>query len=549
MAASAGALGSFVNAAQGSIVSPALPVFNVRNFGAVGNGKTLDSDSINRAINACSAAGGGIVYVPPGIYLCGSVVLQSNVTFYLEAAATILGSTKLSDYSGDPNVHGDANSRHLIFARDAENVCLAGTGIIDGQGPSFWVPSDRKPLPPEDAWRDVAAYVHKALPRPSPLIEFYNCRNLRIEDVRIHNSPGWTLRPINCDNVFIRGVEIKNPITGSNTDGIDVTCCQNVFISDCTIDTGDDCICLKSESPAFYSTQPPRVTKNVIVTNCILTTCCNGFKFGTATRGGYENITFSNSVIYNDDATYPNRVISGLDIAIVDGGSIDGVVISNIRMQRVRTPIFIRRGNRRPAPDGNPGTVRGIQIDNIHAGGSILTSSITGLPGFPVEDVSISNVRIDTEEPGLADWTSREIPEEADKYPESRMFGRLPAHGFYVRHVDGLRLRNIDISATKTEARPVIVCDDVANLEIDGLRSTSTIGSLPTVKLIQTRRAMLRNCVAPPKTTTFLAVEGNQSERIVLMSSDLTDATKTHEVAGDVPSGQVVLGSNLPPTT
>jgi len=548
LAASAGALGSFVNAAQGSIVSPALPVFYVRNFGAAGDGKTLDSDNINRAINACSAAGGGIVYVSPGIYLCGSVILQSNVTFYLEAAATILGSTKLSDYSGDPNVHGDANSRHLIFARDADNVSLAGTGIIDGQGPSFWVPSDRKPLPPEDAWRDVAAYVHKALPRPSPLLEFYNCRNLRIEDIRIHNSPGWTLRPINCDNVFIRGVEIKNPITGSNTDGIDVTCCQNVFISDCTIDTGDDCICLKSESPAFYSTQPPRVTKNVIVTNCILTTCCNGFKFGTATRGGYENITFSNSVIYNDDVTYPNRVISGLDIAIVDGGSIDGVVISNIRMQRVRTPIFIRRGNRHSAPDGNPGTVRGIQIDNIHASGSILTSSITGLPGFPVEDVSISNVRIDTEEPGLAEWASREIPEEADKYPESRMFGRLPAHGFYVRHVDGLRLRNIDISATKTEARPVIVCDDVANLEIDGLRSTSTIGSLPTIKLIQTRRAMLRNCVAPPKTAIFLAVEGGQSERIVLMSSDLTDATRTHEIAADVPGGKVVLGANLPPT-
>ena len=311
-----------------------VPLFNIRDFGAVGDARTIDSAAINRAVDRCSAAGGGIVYVPAGTYLCGTIVLKSNVTLYLEAAATILGSSDINDYTiktrNSALKNHDENPTHLIFAQDAENVSVAGTGLIDGQGPAFWVPSDRKALAPEDAWRNAAAFVNKPLPRPSPLLEFYNCKNLRIEDIRIQNAPGWTLRPICCDKVFIRGIIIKNPVVGPNTDGIDVTCSRNVFISDCLIDTGDDCICLKSEDP--YQTGKFEISKNIVISNCVLTTCCNGFKFGTGTHGGFENITFTNSVIFNDDVSPAARVISGIEVAVVDGGYIDGVVISNIRM-------------------------------------------------------------------------------------------------------------------------------------------------------------------------------------------------------------------------
>ena len=329
-------------------------LYGARECGAVGDGKVLDAPAINKAVAACHDAGGGVVYVSPGTYLCGTVVLRSYVTLYLVAGATLLGSKKLSDYTLQPGppLKADANQRHLIFARDAENVGLAGPGRIDGQGPAFWAPSGRVVPPPEDSWRDVATYDWKPLERVSPLLEFYNCRNLRIEDVTIENAPGWTLRPIQCDGVFIRGITIRNPVIGPNTDGIDATCCRNVFISDCLIETGDDAICLKSESP--YGGEP-RVSKNITITNCVLTSCCNGLKFGTATHGGFENVVFSNSVIFNDDVDLKARVISGIGLEIVDGGWIEGVVISNIRMQRVRTPIFIRRGNRRPRPDGTPG--------------------------------------------------------------------------------------------------------------------------------------------------------------------------------------------------
>ena len=521
-----------------------LPLFNVKEHGATGNGEALDSGAINQAIAVCNEHGGGVVYVPPGIYRCGTVILKSNVTLYLEAGATILGSKTLSDYSlqAGPSARGDANQKHLIFARDAENIGLAGPGRIDGQGSAFWVPSGRVVPPPEESWRDVATYDWKPLDRPSPLLEFYNCHNLRIEDVRIENAAGWTLRPIQCERVLIRGIQIKNPVIGPNTDGIDPTCCQNVFISDCLIDTGDDAICLKSGSP--YGGEP-RVSKNITITNCVLTCCCNGLKFGTATRGGFENVTFTNSVIFNEAVDLKARVISGIALEMVDGGWLEGVVVSNIRMQRVRTPIFMRRGNRRPRPDGTPGTLRGVMIENIHATESILTSSVTGLPGFEVEDVTLSNIRVDSEEAGKAEWAARTVPEVERSYPEARMFGRLPAHGLYCRHVKGLRLRSLEFRAAAAEARPALVCDDVRDLEVTGLRSSAITGTQPMIRLLQTRQALVSACVVPSGTNVFLDVQGANTEQVAAANNQLIGVGKGAEAGPDVPAGAVVIGMNI----
>lgn len=523
---------------------PGARIFDVLNFGAAGDGKTLDTAFINRAIDACNAAGGGVVYLPPGTYLSGTVILKSNVTLYLEAGATLLGSRNLDDYSAQagPPANADAGQKHLIFARDAENVGLAGPGRIDGQGPSFWVPNGRVQPPPEDAWRDNIAHGWKALPRPSPMLEFYNCKYLRIEDVRIENSPGWTLRPINCDNVHIRGLNIKNPVYGSNTDGIDPTCCHNLFISDCLIDTGDDAICLKSENP--YGGEL-RVSQNITITNCVLTGCCNGLKFGTATRGGYENIVVSNCVIFNDDVPLPSRLECGIAIEMVDGGWIDGVLISNLRMKRVRTPIFIRRGNRRPGPGGNPGFLRGVMIENLHATGAILTSVMTGLPGFDIEDVTLSNIRVDSEEGGSADWVTREIPELPKAYPNARSFGRLPAYGVYCRHLTGVRLRNLEFKSAASEARPAIFCEDVKDLEIDGLRSLPIAGTQPVVKLVQTKKAIVQNGSAPAGTKAFLEVLGDKTEGIILTASNLVAARQAVQTGTEVPQGSVLVAGNI----
>lgn len=518
---------------------PNLRFFNVRDFGATGDGVTLDTASLNKTIDACHSAGGGIVYLPPGTYLSGTVVLKSNVTFYLEAGATLLGSKNISDYTPQIQKAGDgifqqdltdADAYHLVFARDAENIRLTGTGKIDGQGQAFWVPKEQA-----NDWRALH-------PRPSPMLEFYNCRNLRIEEIRLENSAGWTLRPIHCDNVFIQGISVKNPFYGPNTDGMDPTCCHNVVIANCIIDTGDDSICLKSENP--YG-EELRVSKNITITNCVLCTRCNGLKFGTATHGGFENVVFSNSVIFNEQTIPRLRTISGIAVEMVDGGWVKGVVISNIRMQRVRAPIFIRRANRAPRPDGTPGTLRGVMIENLYATDSLMTSSVAGLPGFNVEDVTLSNIRIDSNENGKADWVGRKIPEREKDYPESSGFGRLPAYGFYCRHVTGLRLRNVELRPGASEERPAIICDDVKDVEISGLRCEPIAGTQPILKLAQTRQALVRDCSAPPATKTFLEVQGGQTGPVVVMNNDLSGAENAINTGADVPQKAVMTSGNL----
>lgn len=474
-----------------------LPLFDPMQFGAKGDGRALDSKAINAAIDACARGGGGAVNLRPGIYRSGTVVLKSNVTLYLEAGSTLLGSADLHDYSEMPgSSRNGPNPRHLIFASDAEHVGLAGPGLIDGQGRNFWEPSGKEPLPPEDAWADVVAryWKPKESGRPNPMLEFVNCRFLRIEDVRIENSPGWTLRPVNCDNVTISRIAIKNPVFGPNTDGIDITCCQNVTVSNCSVDTGDDAICLKSETP--YGGEP-RLSKNIEVTNCHLTTCCNGFKVGTGSEGGFENISFSNSVIHNDAVEFRERVISGVALEVVDGGWIDGVVVSGIQMQRTRTPIFIRLGNRKRTHDYPQHGLRNVTLEDIQASGALLASSITGINGTEVRDVTLTKIRVDNELPSRPEWVGRSVPEKDNGYPEAKMFGMLPASGLYVRHVRNLRLNDVQFSAPAGEARPTVIFDDVIGARVYGLESTPVSGGMPVVQQIHSSDISISKSAAP----------------------------------------------------
>lgn len=513
-------------------------------YGAIGDGKTLDSNAINAAIDACHLAGGGVVYLRAGTYLSGTVILKSNVTLYLEAGATILGSTNIRDYTpqAGPDPAWDAGQNHLLFARNADNVSLLGSGKIDGQGKSFWVPSGRQAPSKKDLWKDVATYDWKPLERASPMMEFVDCRNFHLQGLRIENSAGWTMRFINCNKVFIQGIAVKNPIFGPNSDGMDISNSQNVFISNCLLETADDVICLKSENP--YGNSIP-LTKNIVITNCVLSSCCNGLKFGTMTKGGFENITFSNSVIFNDNVRLSERVIAGIALEMVDGGWIEGVNITGIRMQRVRTPIFIRRGNRTPRPDGTPGTLKGVMIDGVHATGAILTSSITGLPGFPIEDVTLSNIRIDSEEGGKEQWATLNVPEQGEKYPEARMFGRFPSFGFYCRHVHGLRMRDVVLGATTGEARPAIVCDDARQVEIAGLRSSKIAGQQPVIRLAQSRDVWIRDAQVPEGASNLVELKGNETNNVLLSGCDLRHTDKPITRSHDVPANAVTLSGNI----
>ena len=460
-------------------------VKSILEYGARPDGNSLNTKAIQRAIDEVFKAGGGTVNVPSGTFLTGRIELKSGVTLNLEAGSTLRGSTSLNDYnppSETPNYPG-TNPRHLVFAQDADDVGLTGSGRIDGQGPTFWEPSGRPPAAPGEEWTEVASHsmAVKKGGRPSPLVEFVNCRQLTVQGVRIENAPGWTMRAVFCDIVNIDGISIKNPTVGPNTDGIDINGCQNVRISNCTVDTGDDAVCIKSESA--YGSEP-RINKNIVVTGCSLTTCCNGFKLGTGSEGGFENITFSNSTVRNDEVPFGSRVISGVALEVVDGGWIDGVEVTDIRMERARTPIFIRLENRKRAGFHPQHGLRNVNIANVQATGALLASSITGLAGDEVRDVSLAHIHVESVMPGRPEWVGRAVPEKESAYPEARMFGMLPASGLYVRHVRNLYLDDVEFTAPQGEPRPTVIFDDVDGARVTGLKSTPVSGGLPVLEQV-----------------------------------------------------------------
>ncbi len=438
--------------------------FDPRSRGARGDGRSNDRRAIQDTIDECHRRGGGTVSLSPGTYLTGTIVLKSNVTLYLEAGTTLLGSTEMSDYVGQ---EGNEGAKHysLVFARGEDHIGIAGPGTINGQGQAFRTRSNREPPKPDQLWADVVTKDWKPLSRPSPMVDLVECNNTDIRDVTLMNSGGRTFRHIACKSVAIQGIKIRNPIYGPNVDGIDIACCQNVTISDCDIATADDAICLKSENPFGE----PSVTRNVTVSGCTVTGCCNGLKIGTETRSGFENIVFSNCIVSNGEVPPNQRIISGIAIEMVDGGWIDGVNVSGIQMQRARAAIFVRRGNRNPRPDGNAGPLKNVSISGVQATGSIVASSITGLPGLPVEEISLADVHVENLESGKSDWVTRPIPEQTEKYPEAKMFGRLPAYGLYCRHVNGIRLNNVSFTGTRDEKRPGLVFDDVTGSELVGV--------------------------------------------------------------------------------
>lgn len=515
-----------------------------QDFGAVADGKHLDSSAINKAIAHVSGSGGGTVYVRAGVYLCGTVVLKSRVTLYLEAGAVLLGSKEIADYTPQPgpSATGDAGQRHLIFSRDAEDVTIAGPGLIDGQGKSFWVPTHRAPLPPEEQWQDVATRDWTFKPRVSPMIELVGCTRLRLSQVRVENSSGWTMRLINCVNVVVDGINIKNPVYGINVDGIDVSNSSDVRISNCSIDTADDAICLKSENP-YGSTVP--ACRNITITNCTLTGCCNGLKFGTRTEGAFENIVFSNSVIHNAEVPLAERIISGIAVEMVDGGSVDGVVITGIRMQRTRTPIFLRLGDRSRHEGGSKSSLRHVMISDIFADGAVMTSSIMGVPGLPIEDVTLANVEVDTSEETKAEWRAREIPEVVAEYPEARMFGRLPAYGLYCRHVHGLVLRDLAFSSKLTQATSAIACSDVRDVEIRGLRVSPKRLEAAAISLENVSSAWIHSMRTTLPMPSLLHASGKMSSDILVSHCDVRQALQAFSTTDDVPAGAVRTDLNV----
>jgi hypothetical protein len=505
-------------------VASGLPV-SVRDHGAAGDGLAKDTAAVQRAIDACAAAGGGTVQFTAGTYLCGSLHLKSGVTLRLENGAVILGSTLVEDYDpqetlgfkNDADVETTYFHQSLIWGEGLERVAITGEGTID------------------------SGFGKRGGPKP---IALKRCKFVDISGIRILNAPNYAISLLGTDHVNIDGVTILNAFA----DGIDPDCCRNVRISNCHIEAIDDAIVPKTS----FSLGERRSCENITVTNCFLSTRCNGFKLGTESGGDFKRIAVSNCVITGKKGKSP--AIAGIALESVDGANIDGVTVSNITMTDVRAPIFLRLGNRgRDQETPTPGSLRNVIIDNVVATRASLACSVTGIPGHPVENVTLSNIRMEFLGGNPVHPPETPMPEKEDRYPEALMFGPMPAYALFVRHAEGITLSNFDVSyapnfwrlttdiykkitwsddgAPPSDSEPgaaghALLFDDVRELAVDGLRAQPSGDGAAVLRFSDVRRALLRGLLAKDGTQTLLEVAGARSAGITLAESALQGAAK-----------------------
>jgi polygalacturonase len=460
--AAAGCAAGAAGAAPG-MPTPVGGVCDATRYGARPNDGSLSTASIQRAVDSCHEAGGGIVLLAGGVFVSGTIVLRDNITLRIAPGATLAASPRIEDFTPFPPedvpkilIDGSTQNKgngpyHLIHADGASEVAIDGGGTIIGNGKAYW---DADP---------ERVYVSRRA-RPSPLIEFVRTRGIRIENVTIRDAPGWTIHPLESSDIRIAGITIVNDGRGPNTDAVNVDSSSNVLVTDANIEAGDDCVVLKTTGRRGGRPVPP--TRNVIVSNLVCSSDDQGVKIGTESLGDFSDILFTNILIYHSPRLYrpPTAAIS---MSMVDGARFENVLVTNVVIRDAVTPIFLRLGNRgRGQEVPTPGTLASVTFSNIVATGGSLASSITGLPGHKLRGVTLSDVDIEMKG-GAAAAGPAEVPEAAGDYPHAPMFGPLPASGLYVRHVDGLTLRNVRIRTLSPDARPAIMLDDASDVEMD----------------------------------------------------------------------------------
>ena len=515
-----------LSASQALAQSPAgRVVYDVRAFGAKGDGKTLDTGAINKAIEAAAGAGGGTVHFPAGTYLTFSIRLKSNIALYLDQGSTILAADP-AEHKGaydmpEPNewdLYQDFGHSHwqnsLIWGIGLENVSILGPGLIHGKGLTKRGPGARKASAPVTLSGTPSPVGEGESPEAmrglgNKAIALKLSRNVTLRDFTMFMGGHFALLATGVDNLTIDNVKVD-----TNRDGFDIDACRNVRISNVSVNSpNDDAIVLKSS----YGLGFARATENVTITNCQVTgydlgTFLDGtfkrtqelapdrdrvtgrIKFGTESNGGFKNITISNCVFDRS---------RGLAIETVDGGLIEDISVTNITMRDVTTaPLFLRLGNRARGPNNpQPGAIRRVEISNLTAydADPRFASIIAGLPGHPIEDVRLSNIRIVYKGGGTREEAEASPPERESSYPEPSMFGPIPAYGFYVRHARGLVMRDIDVSFMKDERRPAFFLDDVTDVVFDGARARRTAG-VPLFVLRNVTDFTVRNTAGVPDT-------------------------------------------------
>ncbi|UDQ97153.1 glycosyl hydrolase family 28 protein [Lentisphaerota bacterium WC36G] len=430
--------------------------YNVKNFGAVGDGVKIDSAAIQKAIDKCNADGGGTVVVPAGNYLSGTILFKDNVTMKLEKGAVILGSKNFKDYS-NPDFFVDAVKQKrgwcLIGIVDVKNVKIIGEGTIDGQGKVF------------------------RNPRPF-LVRVVRSENLEINGVKLQSAGAWCLHLYQSKNVQVKNIAINNLVNGNN-DGIDIDSSENILIENCDIESGDDSVCIKATSP--------KPTRNVWVKNCRLSSHWGAFKMGTESMGDFINISFTDSVIHNNKG-------GAMKILSVDGARLENLYINNIKVIDSDMTLFMRLSNRlnkyREKESRKPGCIRGVKISNItsetsekgrlvHPTGIIISGRNDD--DLLIENVQLENIKINLVGDGkvanvakIEEITKRKYPEYiyfTHKAPKGK--NAFPAFGIYARHVKNIDFKNIEVIVKKEDERNFIHLENAHKITLDNVSTNN----------------------------------------------------------------------------
>jgi polygalacturonase len=467
--------------------------YNIKDYGAKGDGIAIDTKAINETIANAAKNGGGTVFFPAGNYLSATIHLQSHITLYLGQGATLIAAPGGYDLpeNNDNNKYQDYGHSHfnnsLIVGSGLNDIAILGPGKIWGKG----------------LLRDSLQNVNEN-GLGNKTISLKLCHNVTLRDFSIEHG-GWFGALLNA----VDNLTIDNVIMDTDRDGMDVISCKNVRISNCLINSPqDDAICLKSDYALGYA----RATENVMITNCQVSgydegTLIDGtfqvvkrrnrtgrIKLGTESNGGFKNITITNCIF---------DYSRGLALETVDGAFLEDITINNITMRHiVNSPLFIRLGERMRGPAAMPvGKLQRVIISNINAYDvdPAQGAFISGTKNNPIEDLTLTNIHFYFKGGGTNSLAAINVPELENGYPEPARFGRTPAYGFFIRHVHGIRLNDIKTAFDQDDARPAFVLDDVENASLNHIDS-KLVDGVGLIQLRHVKKISIKDCVNIPDT-------------------------------------------------
>jgi hypothetical protein len=514
--------------AQPAARSPSGPFLDVRDFGAVPDGKTKNTAAIRRALAAAAARGGGTIYFGPGQYLTGPIHLKSHVTLFGDAGAVVKFSSDFDDYLPMVRMRWEGTEvtgfSPLIYGEKLENVSIRGRGTLDGQGEPWWkffhaLRAERKKTgvwPADSKWQREFFEKNKDLEWPEdpepvqkmgflrpPFIQLLDSKNIFIEGVTIRNSPFWTINPVYCDNVTVHGVTIENPDAAPNTDGINPESCRNVRISDCHINVGDDCITIKSGRDR-QGRRIGRPAENYTITNCTMLHGHGGVVIGSEMSGGVKEITISNCVFDGTDRGIRMKSTRGRG-GVVENVRVSNVVMKNIRDEAIVLDLHYTKTTPEPASERTP-RFRNIHLSGVTAQAKI-AGRLVGLPESPLENVTLTDMHL------------------------------VAATGILIQEAKDISLRGIRVDA---ESGPAVTAERTAGLRLHDVGTGAPRGKTPVIDLVDARDVFLHGSVAGAGTEIFLRVGGKDSRGIRLAGNDLGAAKVPIATAKDVKAGTVV---------